>query len=1463
MHLAIESHSFTTEERLRTITSATTSSLFKNLFILNNRYRFDVISSSPSKSESGSFSLGKKNPEKIDLKEGVIYTKKKISGLTNTLAHWYGEQNEYLQKQGYTPIHLACGFLTYNRRRFPILYLPLVLSPDPDRPFFTVSHFGSDYVFSLTFLSIAEQLDLDLPELPAIQENLELNTFFNQVSEKLPQDSTTQLLKKHELQLAFRQADHETGQQEKTQEIPFISFNSRFTNENNWLNLVQENPFVTAKHHLQILSDYKKNLNQIIKRPESGLSDHRALQMLLIQAMKDGNKTLLISDDGIGTENVYQFLKMQKLDHAVLNYFHTPDRFSLCQNIKQKFNFGEIDSQISIKEINKQECNPILTHEKKLQSSIGSTNLTYIDLLIKLEEFNDLPALSFRFDTPDDLEQQTLKSWKSNITDYLNLKDKFRDISSFAWNDLTTEATIDGAGIVNIKRMLQKLDDLLFQIKKESDAIASKTGLPEPQTLNESKLLTKHLSFFLDHPSLYEQQLDIDWSPIPERVHELLSLLERTQKSRKKTKEFFNTEIIHEPLENLIPRLRKISLNFTRFFNWSYKKDVQRLSNYAKEKTGDQDIEFWRYLSEARVYQKLRDELNENSEYGSFYFGDFWQGANTNLEFCHKQSEWLKTFTDYCEKYSIPITPELKKLVSGNKKFDPNRIDMLTNRLQLFDNTVSVIKEFLPFNEDSIFNVFDEINWNKLYENIQKRSDEILHLTDWIELKSMQENTDFSELDDLLDEFRDRDDISTEQLPQVITKCFYESLFEETKIDFEKSAVTSIKEKATDFSDILAHNKLAITNQVSHKLKKEKNDFIRSDDFEASKQQLQFELLKKNSHLSFSEIIKQTKEAILAYTPLWIIPSSRLDIFEDHIGDFDTIIIDEVEDMDGNFWNNIGVDQQLIGLSSSKVNSIPYPEANQYPLFYTGSNHQDAPERKLKLPTLSIKQVNIGEQDKDDSLVPDKIIKNTMGRQSDKSTNYKFWFSNKNHRVNFWLKYARLYSRESDSTPENLLNEIHKYPHVLSLTDIIHNSGQASHSFIFNISDDKEKDTGFGFKKTTRNNHSFQSVIETTLSKITLFESSDRQKQDKHLLKKLENQVYSKRNLYSHFQSVLSDRISNTWQVIGHPENPYEALLLHKTKNDLKIYICSDTSSYFQEQPLLLNYTLATQVFNNVLYFPLRYYPDKMNEWFEEAQKQIKEVEKELFKGKHGLKRKSKKKNSHQREIKKQPELITPDWMPTYSLRDEIEFQKSEDQVSSVKPEIEQLPNLNVYEYCDRVIIGSEQDFATFSDKDLKPLLLDLVKQEAPIHWRNTVRRVLSYWQIFDAEFKYGNRILDIIERLYKDEIIFLKDECIYNDDSFKFALRDRSNNPGLHRAEEIPLDECETAIFEILKVFSPVEKDLLLTTAAQYMGFKNATTTLLEQYEIALLRMADDGYITQSPNGILLSEKLSDIQEG
>ena len=1459
MHLAIENHLFNIKERLRIITSNPTGTLFHNAYIHHNNYSFDIISPPPKQNKS-SFSLGKRKPRQKKLEKDTLYAKKNFSQLTNILANWYGQQNNCLQKYGYTPLYLVCGFLVHERKKYPILYLPLKLEPSADRPYFTISHFGSDYIFNKDFLSLADSIKLSLPKIPSIQEHLNFSTFLNQIDDELSEYNETKLFKKHELQIAFRKANKSVEKAIKSQKLRPLSCINAPSSGENLLKLSEENPFITTSDHLQILPAYQKRLNQIIKRPDWGLTNHDAIKLLLIQALKDRNKTVLITDDGRGADDIFQDFQKHNIDDGVLNFFHASSRNSLLEKIKSKFSFDSVDKQEKTAKFKKQDYNFILEYERDLRNKIGDFDNSYIDLLLKLEKLESAPDFSFRFNDPESIKQDTLSSWTNNIIKYAELKSQFNSPSSFSWNDLQPTASIDAADTINIKRMLKKAKSLANTLKKESHDIAEKNGIPKPETVKQCKLLKKRITFFLDHPNLYAHQLEINWSPTPDEVKDLLSLLKRTQKYRAKTKEYFNTEIIHEPLQKLLPRLRKVSLSFTRFFNWRYKKNMKRLANYAKKETGDQDVMFWKYLSDARSYQKLRDRLKDKSETGAHYFGDFWQGANTNLDICRKQTRWLKTFTDYCSKHSIEITPQLKNILSGNKKVDSDRLKKLAGQIELFCNTVSVIKEFLPFSVDSIFNRIEDVNLDELSDEMQQKSDEISQIKEWTALKKLQQKADFSDLKSFIDEFHERQDISAEQLPETLTKCFYKSLLEEIKAKFEHPNKDSFEKKVDDFSEILQKNKIEISSEINNQLINDKLNFINDNVNSELLANFQRELIKENFQQPFSEIIEQFREAISVFAPVWIIHSSQVKYFKPHFADFDTIIVDEIENYGKDFWNSINSEQQIIGLSNSPQKSVNWPESKIYPLFYIYSNPKDDPRKHLRSQSLAINKIKINEQDSDNSVVPEKVLQKAITKRSEQNNDISFWFSSKKQKNNFWLKYAQLFSQENKSLGMSN-HEVYRKPQTLLLSESIHNNGQAERSFVLNGNSHTEEKTGFGFKKKKSNNSSHLSLLATTQTEINIFETPENRSKNEQFQKKLHQSIHSPKNDRSSFQKYLSNNISNNWKVINHPSNPFEALLQHKSKGALTVYIYSNASSYFQDQPLLLHYNLMKHNYSHIVFFPVSSYPDKLEDWLKETQKKIKEVEKELFKGMHGLK-KTKKGSGKTEKVTKKPKLILPDWMPTYQVQDEVNFQSTSSKKSSVIPELHKLPELDQYEYHNQIIKGQEGDFKSYNNSGIQSLILKLVKQESPIHWKNMVRRILSYWHVFDADISHKKRIFDNLESLYEDEKVFLKDECIYKDDTYQFALRNRSNNPGLHHADEIPPDECETAIFEILKVFSPVKKDLLLNKAAQYMGFPHLTPPLEKQYERALFRMADEEYLAQSSEGIELSDKLADIDK-
>jgi hypothetical protein len=355
--------------------------------------------------------------------------------------------------------------------------------------------------------------------------------------------------------------------------------------------------------------------------------------------------------------------------------------------------------------------------------------------------------------------------------------------------------------------------------------------------------------------------------------------------------------------------------------------------------------------------------------------------------------------------------------------------------------------------------------------------------------------------------------------------------------------------------------------------------------------------------------------------------------------------------------------------------------------------------------------------------------------------------------------------------------------------------------------------------------------------------------------------------------------------VTPHPANPFEAVVSSKNYPELRFYIWTDLLHLTEFAYLPDYYENLSRSKYTLIHFPAVYYPTRIHEWLislqqtiqqeldahEEALQQAKVQAQEAERITRQVNDESAEETDSSETLpddqhKSKDSLLTdeesteqgpydlPSGLKSYELPDEIEFPEAENQGQTQLPNLKTLTPQTEYQLHEGQPLGTKMDFFDASDNEMQKLILDIVEIETPIHWRNLLRCVASYWQIQRINQNVERVVLRNIQQLADRERLFLKDGCIYIDADYSFKLRDRSRTIEYHRADELPLDECETALYEILSERAPIKEQTLLRSGASLLGFNQFDRMLEHQFRKALYRMGEQEVIAKGSNGFELA---------
>jgi hypothetical protein len=360
--------------------------------------------------------------------------------------------------------------------------------------------------------------------------------------------------------------------------------------------------------------------------------------------------------------------------------------------------------------------------------------------------------------------------------------------------------------------------------------------------------------------------------------------------------------------------------------------------------------------------------------------------------------------------------------------------------------------------------------------------------------------------------------------------------------------------------------------------------------------------------------------------------------------------------------------------------------------------------------------------------------------------------------------------------------------------------------------------------------------------------------------------------------NAVREHLGEHWNIQAHPQHPYELAIYSDEYDALKFYVWSDLLQLTPYAYLPDYFAQLRSSAMRLIHFPAIYYPERLHEWLITLQQTLQQAYDEYHADQLKKQEEAQKAESITREVNDQSDSEAkpekkgtqdttaeeseapsgpydlPSGLKEYELPEDSPFETVEDQQRAQLPQLKKLRPSEVYRLHEGQTLGTKMDFFDATDNEMQKLILDIVEIEAPIHWRNLLRCVASYWQIQRINQNVERVVLRNIQQLADRDRVFLKDGCLYDDENYTFKLRDRSATIEYHRADELPLDECETALYEILNQRSPIQEQTLLRSGATLLGFEKFDRMLEHQFRKALYRLGEQDVIKKGPNGYELA---------
>lgn len=168
------------------------------------------------------------------------------------------------------------------------------------------------------------------------------------------------------------------------------------------------------------------------------------------------------------------------------------------------------------------------------------------------------------------------------------------------------------------------------------------------------------------------------------------------------------------------------------------------------------------------------------------------------------------------------------------------------------------------------------------------------------------------------------------------------------------------------------------------------------------------------------------------------------------------------------------------------------------------------------------------------------------------------------------------------------------------------------------------------------------------------------------------------------------------------------------------------------------------------------------------------------------------------------------------------------------------------YQICESLGIDINSDIPEKSLGELATAITNIVDIEGPIHFKEVVTRVRTFWGLKRSGKRIQDTLIDAAKLADTNGDIIFKNEFLYAKDS-KIKVRNRK---GTIKVDFISDEEIEEAIKIIIENNFATPKEELIRSAARLIGFKSTRKTINEKFDNVLDFLLKKGELVNTGNG-------------
>jgi|GEM_PF-3740803 len=1027
------------------------------------------------------------------------------------------------------------------------------------------------------------------------------------------------------------------------------------------------------------------------------------------------------------------------------------------------------------------------------------------------------------------------------------------------WFDIKLKYT-EKDNIEWLRTTVSDLEKKLEVLRKTHDDFQKMTGIHPKATFIQLRKIADHFKFLQKQPLIDSIQFNAKWYPAPTNIQSLISLIEKASAAVRNVSYEFDKQILQEPLESLIPQFDSWMESSFKFIKSDFRSHSKRMLGYYKGEKMKFDRRFMSKLYRVLEAKQLAGKVKKQNELGEKYFGRYWDGIDSDTELLQEQYHFLIQFGKRLKtETEVDKDQFIKVLKSGKREKISEYLKSIEELNGTLRDTVNELYEFLAYPEP--LQGFEAKEISKIQTYIEQINGNMSHLSGYL----MYQKMTLSPLYEFVSTFIEHPEaksLEAGKAADIFRINMIRELIEAGKkehpavTEFETADIRMLASKFWSESkaflneqpERLQQHFMQHTKQGSVKQRiKKSGDFI--------KKLSETELLAKPK-LAFEKVSDFPRYRF----PLWILrydqwPTLCQNQHQGKTSDAESVTNKEssvelilhlgIPDKQWLDWIESHHPTAKIFILSDGPGDI-LPSASDLAKPFKGFELHHTPVKKSE-----IRQTEL---DLEKSTAPDELLELILRNgdtEENGATTALIITENQNSRRGIIQK---LLKNKEDYTNEAIqLNSIYPVNTTLCEEQSVP-TYLKSQTTIIDTAFKPERINPFLLKKQSpREQKLWARSVLNTESKDILFlrDIHYRKDETQKLFKQIETEYKLQLTVsYLNVEEAYAKHITYS------PTHRLESIVDTDQGDDL-LYVWSD---YIEnEHETLIDHLcdIHSSGDENV-FLRLEKFAVGSSTWLEEVDHFIKQGE--LL---HPNQTKSKPVQSEQNGENggpdEQNDSTDSKHTPQRSRFEDPEipenpkFESIEDQPRSIKPKLNKLPRIKQYEPFNILQLGNQDDFYQAGKRIIFKTMTEIVQKESPVHWHYATRSLAQCWNIDRVNDTILILAKNYIRELVEEEQIFIREGILYDNPDFKFAIRSREAVADSFLAWEIPLPECEMALYLVLEQYYPVKEDALLSAATHLLGYEEDNTSVRNQLEKALKKLAEEDQVGKGKYGLQL----------